>query len=115
MIDDLLCQLELLQTSRCLVPHREVIACAYSTLGHNKGNHPETAFEYIQSHLKILEEASGFSKGEITPVLDALDPRPNQSWMKLGKKVAHRFYVAKAKFLAKYLLSLHYTGPDYTA
>lgn len=59
---------------------------------------------HIKLHLKILEEAFGFSKGEITPVLGALDPRPNQSWMKLGNEVAHRFSVAKAKFLASICL-----------
>ena len=47
----------------------------------------------------ILQEAFGFSQGEIAAVLDALDPLPSQSWVMLGSEEAHGFSVAETELL----------------
>lgn len=65
-----------------------------------------------------LEEAFGFSRDEIAPILDALDPRPNQSWIKLGYGEGHGFSITEAKHLTsdptieKLLLALTGQGKD---
>ena len=95
-IDDLRRDLEPLRDSRRRVLYREVIVCAYSALGHNPRG---TTFEYMKHHPAILQEAFGFSQGGIATVLDALDPRPSQSWIKLGNDGAHGFSIAEAERL----------------
>lgn len=93
-IDDLRHDPNPLLVSRRMVLYREVIFCVYSALEHNSNNPRGTTLNILSN----TRDAFGFAQGGVTAVLGALDPRPNQSWIKLSNE-AHGFSVAEAEHL----------------
>jgi len=121
-VDDLEREWQLLRESRRKLVNREVITCIYLALGHDMNNPRSTTFEYIQQHPNILQESLGLLPEEISAVLDTLDPRPNQSWIKTGNEAAHEFSLAEANHLIndptiRMLLNAlsRYAGDEYTS
>jgi hypothetical protein len=88
-----------LLNSRQNIICREIVVCVYDALGHNPNNPRQTTFQYIRNNPGILEEAFQVSPNDVPKVLDALDPRPNRSWIKMGNGEAHGFSVAEAGHL----------------
>jgi len=95
-IDGLKCDLAVLLNSKQMIICREIVVCVYDALGHNPNNPRQITFQYIRDNPNILKDAFRISPNDIQKVLDALNPRPNQSWIKRGNGETHGFSVAGA-------------------
>ena len=92
--------LSLLLDGRRSILYCEIVVSVYGALGHNPSNPRSTTFEHLQRNPVILQGAFRCDEEQIARILNALDPRPPNSFIKCGNAQAHRFSLEEAERLA---------------